>query len=157
MSSDMVREQLTTMLQASNAHSMLEEIAEDFPQEHYGTLPEGFNHSAWQLLEHLRLAQEDILKFSIDPNYESPPWPEGYWPKVLAPRGKAEWAASVEAFQRDLKSMVSLVADPANDLEEPFAHGDGQTLLREAILLIKHNSYHFGQLMILRRYFENMS
>jgi hypothetical protein len=155
MSNDAVREQLVTMLRASNAHPMLKEIVEGFPQEHRGTTPEEFNHSAWQLLEHLRLAQEDILKFSIDPKYESPPWPEGYWPEELAPREKAEWAASVEAFQKDLNSMVELVADPSNDLEEPFAHGDGQTLLREAILLIKHNSYHFGQLMILRRFFEN--
>ncbi len=155
MSSDMLRDQLLTMLQASNAHPMLKEIVQDFPPEHYGTLPEGFNHSAWQLLEHLRLAQEDILKFSTDPNYESPPWPEGYWPKERAPKGEAQWSASVDDFQRDLEKMVKLVADESKDLQEPFAHGDGQTLLREAILLIKHNSYHFGQLMILLRFFEN--
>ncbi|HKI82990.1 MAG TPA: DinB family protein [Candidatus Krumholzibacteria bacterium] len=157
MSSDMLRDQLLTMLQASNAHPMLKEIVQDFPPEHYGTLPEGFNHSAWQLLEHLRLAQEDILKFSTDPNYESPPWPEGYWPKNQAPRGEAQWSASVEDFQRNLKSMMKLVADESKDLQEPLAQGDGQTLLREAILLIKHNSYHFGQLMLLKRYFENKS
>ncbi len=157
MLSDMVREQLVTMLQASNAHPMLKEIVEGFPQEHRGTTPEGFNHSAWQLLEHLRLAQEDILQFSIDPKYQSPPWPEGYWPEESGPKSGAAWTRCVEAFQKDLKRMVDLVADPLNDLEEPFAHGDGQTLLREAILLIKHNSYHFGQLMILRRFFENQN
>lgn len=157
MSSDVVREQLISMLQASNAHPMLQEIVEEFPPEHYGTLPEGFNHSAWHLLEHLRLAQEDILRFSTDPNYESPPWPEGYWPKEPAPKGKAQWSASADAFQQDLERMIDLIADESKDLQKPFAHGDGQTLLREAILLIKHNSYHFGQLMLLRRYFESNS
>ncbi len=155
MANDAVREQLTTMLKASNAHPMLKEILEDFPQEHRGSVPDGFSHSAWHLLEHLRLAQEDILKFSTDPEHKSPPWPEGYWPKDTAPKNEAAWSQSIEAFQRDLENMVSLLADPSNDLEKPFTHGSGQTLLREGILLIKHNSYHFGQLMMLRRYFEN--
>jgi hypothetical protein len=155
MSERTLRDQLVTMLQAPNAHPTLDGILDDFPIEHRGEKPEGFTHSAWELLEHLRMAQEDILRFSTDPKYESPEWPEGYWPEKSQPEGSSDWSRSIETFQADLRRMIDLVENPASKLDEPFAHGNGQTLLRECILLIKHNSYHFGQLMMLRRYFEN--
>ncbi len=143
------------MLTEANAHAMFDQIIDGFPSKHYGTIPHGFTHSAWQLLEHLRIAQEDILDFSINPDYEARDWPADYWPESAAPKSTADWSKSVKTFRSDLKQMIELVQDESNDLNTPFAHGDGQTLLREAILLIKHNSYHLGQLMLLRKYFEN--
>lgn len=151
-----LRQLLIKMLCEPNAHLMLKEIADGIPAKHYGTKPDGFSHSPWQLLEHLRLAQEDILKFSIDPDYESPDWPDGYWPENESPPENRAWKNSVESFLSDLEDMVGLIEDESLDLHKPFEHGDGQTLLREAILLIKHNSYHLGQLMMLRKYLNQM-
>ena len=154
MSDYAVRQLITGMLTDPNAHLMLDKIIEGFPADHYGTIPDGFSHSAWQLLEHLRIAQEDILDFSINPDYEARDWPDDYWPKDPKPQSKSDWKKSVSAFNQDLGRMVGMLEDKSNDLFKPFEHGDGQTLLREAILLIKHNSYHFGQLMLLQKYFE---
>ena len=107
--------------------------------------------TAWRLLEHLRLAQWDILEFSRDPKHQSPQWPEGYWPEGDAPANAAAWDASVAALRRDLAEMEKLVRDPSNNLFAPIPHGQGQTLLREALLVADHNSYHVGQLIMLRR------
>ena len=108
-------------------------------------------HSPWRLLEHLRIAQWDILRFCIDPQHASPPFPEGYWPEGDAPPDTAAWDRSVEAFRADLTSMQELVADPATDLFAPLPHGQGQTILREALLVADHNAYHLGQLVVVRR------
>ena len=103
------------------------------------------------MLSHLWISQWDILEFVRDPSHESPEWPEGYWPKEPAPPQPSEWAATVKKFRADLSSMIELVRDPKNDLLAPIPHGDGQTLLREALLVIDHNSYHVGQLVDIRR------
>ena len=113
--------------------------------------PEGAPHSAWQLLEHLRLAQSDILEFSRDPRHVSPKWPEGYWPQDPAPPNEKAWDESLAAFRRDNQALRDLVADPKSDLYTPFPWGKGQTLLREALLAADHNSYHLGQLVLVRR------
>jgi uncharacterized damage-inducible protein DinB len=113
--------------------------------------PSGAPYSAWQLLEHMRIAQRDILEFSRNPKHVSPEWPEGYWPTKEAPPTKAAWSNSVRAFRSDLRAMQKLVANPASDLFARIPHGDGQTLLREALLVADHNSYHLGQLVMLRR------
>ena len=105
----------------------------------------------WRLLEHLRMAQWDILEFSRNAKHKSPKWPEGYWPDGDAPPNSAAWDASVAAFRRDLVEMEKLVKDPSKDLFDPIPHGQGQTLLREALLVADHNSYHVGQLILLRR------
>ena len=104
-------------------------------------------------MEHLRLAQDDILRFSrnTDGSYEELEWPDDYWPKAKAPRDDAEWEASLAAFRADRKAMEAVVADPAQDLFAPFPWGDGQTLLREAMLVADHTAYHLGQLVLLRR------
>ena len=130
MSDYAVRQLITGMLTDPNAHIMLDKIIEGFPEEHYGTIPDGFSHSAWQLLEHLRIAQEDIVDFSTNPDYQPRDWPDDYWPKSAKPASKSEWKKSVAAFRSDLNMMVSLIEDEGNALFEPFEQGDGQTLLR---------------------------
>jgi hypothetical protein len=103
------------------------------------------------LLEHMRIAQWDILEFSRNPRYVSPAWPEGYWPKTAAPPTPTAWNVTVRAFRRDLRAMQRLVAHPATDLYARIPHGDGQTILREALLVADHNAYHLGQLIVVRR------
>lgn len=148
---DALREHVLNLLAAKDAHLPFEEAIADFSQELSGTLPPGAPHTAWQLLEHLRITQWDILEFSRDPKHVSPQWPEGYWPKTQAPPSSDAWRKSAEQFTEDLQAMRDLVADPSADLFAPFSHGDGQTLLREALLLADHNSYHLGQLIFLRK------
>ena len=149
-----LRKMLVAMLVEQNAHAMFDQVVEKFPQKFYGVRPQGFVHSAWQLLEHLRIAQWDILEFSRDPKHKSPKWPDEYWPKAAGPKGPEDWKKSVKSFQSDLADMVKLVKNESNNLFAPFPHGDGQNLLREAMLVMKHNSYHLGQLMMLRKALE---
>jgi DinB superfamily len=111
----------------------------------------GADHSPWQLLEHMRIAQWDILEFSRDPKHVSPKFPEGYWPNSPTPPDKDAWEKSADAFRADLKSMVKLVENESTDLFLKIPHGDGQTVMREALILADHNSYHLGQLVLLRR------
>ena len=148
---DALRKHLLELLEGKHAHTDFEAAVAGFPVKRAGEKPAGAPHSAWQLLEHLRLAQWDILEFSRNPKHVSPDWPGGYWPESEAPPDAAAWRQSVRSFQADLKAMRALVADPKVDLYAPLPHGDGQTLLREAMLVADHNSYHIGQLVLLRR------
>src|SRR6266852_6045689 len=122
-----------------------------FPEAKRGAIVESLPHSGWQLLEHLRLAQWDILEFSRNSKHESPEWPKGYWPKTEAPPSAAAWNKSIQQFRKNLKSMQDLVANPKTDLLARIPWGDGQTILREALLVADHNAYHLGQLVLLRR------
>jgi len=146
-----LRDHLVALLQGGHAHATFDATVADLAPKLRGARPAGAPHSPWQLLEHLRLAQEDILEFSRDPKHVSPKWPEGYWPEEPAPPDAKAWDASVAAFRRDLKAMEKLVADPESDLFTPFPWGDGQTLLRETLLIVDHNAYHLGQLVLVRR------
>jgi DinB superfamily len=148
-----IRTMLVDALRGHQAHADFDSVVEDFPLEARGWKPQGSPHTAWQLLEHLRLAQSDILEFSRNPKHKSPEWPEGYWPKTEAPPSPKAWDESVKAFQRDAKEFNKLVQDLQNKLLEPFEHGDGQTLLREVLLLICHNSYHLGQMVYVKKSF----
>ena len=150
-SSDALRQQLLELLRGGNAHAGFDAAVADFPAQLRGKKPKGAEHSAWQLLEHLRIAQWDILEFSRDAKHVSPKWPDGYWPKAVAPPSAAAWSNSVRRFRADLKAMAKLVADKDRDLFALIPHGEGQTLLREALLLADHNAYHIGQLILLRR------
>jgi DinB superfamily len=150
-SSDALRQQLLELLRGGNAHAGFDAAVADFPVQFRGKKPKGAEHSAWQLLEHLRIAQWDILEFSRDAKHVSPKWPDGYWPKADAPPSAAAWSNSVRRFRADLKAMAKLVADKDRDLFALIPHGEGQTLLREALLLADHNAYHIGQLILLRR------
>jgi hypothetical protein len=146
-----LREQLANLLKGGGAHIQVMDAVEGFPLQQRGTYANGLPHTGWQLLEHLRIAQWDILEFSRNPGHVSPEFPEGYWPKTPAPRTEEEWTDSVWAFRRDLRDMVRLVENVRVDLYAPIPQGQGKTLLREALILADHNSYHLGQLVDLRR------
>ena len=151
MNEKSLREQLARYLAWHDAHLDWPEALADFPARLRGVRPKGAAHSAWELLEHARLAQWDILEFSRNPKHVSPEFPAGYWPKSPAPPSPAAWGKSVKAFLRDRKQMQKLIANRNTNFFLPIPHGSGQTLLREALLLADHNSYHLGQLVLLRR------
>ena len=138
------------LLQGRGAHVPFERAVADVPENRRGVVPEGAEASLWQQLEHLRIAQWDILEFSRDPSHVSPGFPDGYWPATEAPP-RGAWQTSIDRFLADRADMVEMVADPAADLHTPFAHGTGQTLMREALVVADHNSYHVGQIVLLRR------
>ncbi len=146
-----LREQLVWLLTVGNAHVGFERAVSDVPVECQSHKPESLPHTLWQLLEHMRICQWDILEFSRDAEHISPDFPDGYWPETAGPPHEQAWQQCVAAFQLDLQAMCELISDESVDLHEPFAHGDGQTLLREALLLADHNAYHIGQLVTLRR------
>ena len=147
----MLREHLAFLLKGGGAHVHFSDAIDGFPPAKRGTFMEGLPHTGWQLLEHVRIAQWDILEFSRDPKHVSPGFPEGYWPKTPVPPDEPAWDKSVASFQNDLQEMIKLVKNPKTDLYAKIPHGDGQTILREALLLADHNSYHLGQLVDLRR------
>jgi hypothetical protein len=146
-----VRQHLIDLLQGGNAHVKFEAVVKDFPERLRGKKPEGQPHTAWRLLEHMRIAQWDILEFSRSSKHASPEWPDGYWPQTDAPPSATAWEKSVKQFRADLKAMEALVADPSTDLYAGIAWGKDQTILREALLVADHNAYHLGELLMLRR------
>lgn len=146
-----LRKVLVDAMRGHQAHLDFDAALKDFPAEFRGAKRAGTPHTAWQLLEHMRIAQNDILEFSRNPKHQSPEWPEGYWPAAEAPPDSKAWDASVRAFQKDAREFNKLVQDSQSDLFTPFEHGDGQTLLREALLVAAHNSYHLGQLVFLKK------
>ncbi len=146
-----LREHLAALLKGGEAHVHFMDAIEDFPEAKRGTFAEGLPHTGWQVLEHARIAQWDILEFSRDAKHVSPGFPEGYWPKTPVPPDEAAWAKSVQGFRHDLQEMIKLVKNAKTDLYATIPHGDGQTILREALLLADHNAYHLGQLVDLRR------
>jgi hypothetical protein len=146
-----VREELIWLLEGGHAHTKFDDAVADFPKQHWGRRPEGVPYSAWELLEHIRLAQEDILRFSQSAEWVSPDWPKGYWPAKPAPEQDGDWNKSVRAIRKDLAEFIAMVRDPARDLHKKFPWGSGQTLIREALLIADHNSYHLGQLVLVRR------
>jgi hypothetical protein len=146
-----LRQHLLELLKGGTAHATFDAIIVNIPAKLRGRKPANFPHSLWMLLEHLRLAQWDILEFSRNPKHVSPPWPEGYWPKTAVPPTPAAWNASVKKFRAQLRAMENLVKNPKTDLFAKIPWGSGQTILRQALLLADHNSYHLGQMLDLRR------
>ena len=148
-----IRKQLVELLRGGQAHATFEDVVKNFPPKLRGVVPAGLPYSAWQVLEHIRIAQDDILRFSMnhDGSYRSPKWPEGYWPKSPAPPEAKSWERSVQQVQDDCDQMIRLVSDPANDLLTAFPWGEGQNLLRESLLVADHTSHHLGELIVIRR------
>jgi DinB superfamily len=146
-----LREHLVSLLRGGSAHLDFESAIADLPENLRGARPSGLPHTPWRLVEHMRIAQWDILKFSIDPHHVSPEFPDGYWPIGDAPPDPSAWDQTITAFRADLEAMQRLVADPATDLFAPIPGGQGQTILREALLVADHNAYHLGQLVVVRR------
>jgi hypothetical protein len=146
-----LRDLLTNYIDWDNAHIKFDDAVKDFPPALRGKRPEGGPHSAWELLEHLRLAQWDILEFTRDANHTSPKFPDGYWPTTEAPPTDTAWDESVAAYRSDLRALAEFTADESIDLFARIPHGDGQTVLRQILLTADHNAYHLGQLMMVRR------
>jgi hypothetical protein len=146
-----LRQHLLYLLKDGGAHAKFDDVIKNFPARLRGRKIPNFPHTAWMLLEHMRLAQWDILEFSRNAKHVSPKWPEGYWPKSEAPSSAAAWTKSISSFRKDLKAMEVLITDPKTDPYAPLPWGDGQTILREALLVADHNAYHLGQLVTLSR------
>jgi len=147
-----LRQHLLYLLEGGGAHAKFDDVIKGLPPKLRGVKPTKFPHSPWMLLEHMRLAQWDILEFSRNAKHVSPAWPSGYWPKTEGPPNAASWNKSVQQFRRDLKAMQNLVANQKTDLFTRIPWGDGQTILREALLVADHNAYHLGQIMDVRRW-----
>lgn len=146
-----LRRHLDELLRGGHAHVAPEKALAGFPVGLAGSLPAGAPHTPWQLLEHLRLAQWDILEFSRRRDHVSPEFPAGYWPPSAAPPTEAAWHESAAGFLADLQAMRDLVASPATDLHAAIPWGEGQTVLREVLLVADHNAYHLGQLVLVRQ------
>lgn len=148
-----IRHQVIALLDGSQAHATFDRAVADLPAEYRGQAVDGVDHTPWRLVEHMRLAQQDILEYIRDPNWQSPAWPDGYWPTSDAPPDAQAWEQSLTAFQNDLQALCDLVGDPNNKLLHPPPHVDdpSHTILRQAILAAEHNAYHIGQLVFLRR------
>ena len=151
---DPLRQHLINLLTKAEAHVDLESTLKKFPRKLRGRKPQGSPHTPWQLLEHIRIAQWDILEFSRNARHKSPKWPDEYWPPTATPPSDSAWTKSVKQILADLKAFCAQVRNPKRDLFAKIPHGDGQTLLREALLLADHNSYHLGELVMLRRILE---
>ena len=148
-----LRKQLLALLRGGQAHAGFEAAVKDFPAELRGAVPEKLPYSAWQLLEHMRITQRDILNFSAPPTggYQPIEWPADYWPTAVAPPSERAWDATIAAIRSDRDKFEALIMRPEADLTKPFRWGDGQNLLREAMLIADHMSYHLGELIVLRR------
>jgi hypothetical protein len=146
-----LREHLLYLLKGGGAHVNFDAALKGIPLELRGKRPKQSPHSLWELLEHMRIAQWDIVRFSVDANHASPDFPGGYWPATPVPPNESAWAKSIRSFKADLAAICQLVEDPSTDLFAPIPHGTGQTILREALLVADHNAYHLGQIVLTRR------
>jgi hypothetical protein len=147
----LLREQLVRLLRGGNAHMTFEEMIEDFPAGSMNTVFPNGTYTPWHLLEHLRLSQWDILDFIRNPNYQEREWPKDYWPAQDAHASEADWRQTIAAFQRDMQALQDLVMDPQTDPHARIPWGDGQTILREILLVADHNAYHIGEFAIMRQ------
>ena len=146
-----VREQLLYLLRGGNAHLTFDQSVADFPLEHINTQPPNVPYTPWHLLEHIRIAQLDILEFVRDPDHVSPPWPDGYWPALVEEADEAQWGRTLSDFRADLRALQNLVEDPNTDLYADLPHAPGYTVLREILLVVDHNAYHIGEFAVLRQ------
>jgi hypothetical protein len=146
-----LRDHILYLLRGGAAHLDFEQAIADLPAALRGGKPTGQPHTPWRIVEHMRIAQWDILEFCRDPKHSSPKFPDGYWPEGDAPPDDTAWEHSIASFRADMRAMQELVVDPTTDLFAKIPHGQGQTILREALLVADHNAYHLGQLVILRR------
>jgi len=145
------RKELTKLIMGGNAHATFEEAIHGLPDKLRGVKPEGMPYSIWQLVDHIRIAQWDILKFSTNPEHQSPKWPEGYWHKNAAPKSDEEWQTSIDQIHSDRQKILDMISDRDTDLFEPFETEQAQTLFREILLIADHASYHIGEIIVIRR------
>lgn len=146
-----IRELLLEQLEGRNAHVDFNQAVQGLTYKQTGIQVEGLPHTIWDLIEHIRIGQDDILEFCKNPNYEEIDWPADYWPESSEPESKEKLKKSIQAVREGIEEMRGLIRDPENNLLAPFPHGDGQTLFREAMLIVDHNAYHIGQIVQIRR------
>jgi hypothetical protein len=146
-----LRNHLTRLLDWHDAHADFDQVVANVPADMQGVRPNGLPYSLWQLLEHMRLAQADILDFCRNPQYQQPEFPAGYWPPTDAPPAADAWEQSVAVFKTDRQALIDMVADPELDLFAEIKHGEGQTYLREVLLAADHGAYHLGEMVAIRR------
>ena len=154
MSEEILRTQLIAQLETGQAYIEIGKALREFPGELAGERVDGLSHTAWEILEHMRIAQWDILYFTIDPEHVTPPWPDEHWPPTSAPADAAAWSRSLDVFFAELEQVKELARNPETDLYQDIPHGTGQTVLREILLVADHNAYHLGQFMMIRRALE---
>lgn len=152
-----LREQLVMFLEGTGAHVSLADAVKGFPAKDMNRRPPKVPYTFWHLLEHIRIAQRDIVDFVKGPDYEKLTWPEDYWPARNARATREDWDNTIAQFKRDLRGMIAIVRNPRTDLHAKIPHGDGQTVLREAMLIVDHNAYHIGEFSILRQVVKNWS
>ena len=145
------REAVATLVQGGHAHLGVERAVANLGADNRGRRPEALPYAVWELLEHMRIAQEDILRYTLDPAWSSPPWPDGYWPEPRHSVDDATWSTTLDGFLADRNELVELVLDPATDLGAELPHGGGRTYLRQALVAADHNAYHTGQIVAVRR------
>ncbi|MEX0722460.1 MAG: DinB family protein [Gracilimonas sp.] len=145
------REQLIQQLEGGEAYLKIEDLLDEVEFEDLGKRPAGLPYSFYEQFFHIRVAQFDILDFSRNPDYEPMEWPDDYWPMEETPKSEDEWEELKESFFKERDEMMNFILDEKNGLNKPFEHGDGQTLLRESLLVLQHNAYHTGQLAIIFR------
>lgn len=150
-----LRAELGEFLDWERAHVGFDRAVKGIPPRLRSKVPKGFAHSAWQILEHMRIAQEDILDFCRNPRYQEKEWPDDYWPKTSAPSSAGAWTRAIAAFRRDRRAMQRLAVNPRVNLLARVPHGTGQTYLREILLLADHNAHHVAQLIDIRRALDN--
>ena len=146
-----LREQVSRLLDWNEAHASFDAAVHDFPESLRGVQPSGVPYSPWQLLEHLRITQRDILDFCINPDYVERNWPDDYWPRTTEPASRTAWDESIEQFIRDRAALQRLSPNPRIDLDSEIPHGQGQTYFRELLLAADHAAYHIGELVLVRR------
>jgi hypothetical protein len=149
-STDVIKH-LEEAMVGSNAHASFDDAVRDIPHDLLGSIPTHLPYSIWQLVEHIRITQWDILEFSRDPHHKSPHWPDDYWPREKAPAHSGDWQKSLDRIAADRKTFIALLRKAGEDIYAALPHGDGQSLFREAVLIIDHTSYHTGEIIVLRR------
>jgi hypothetical protein len=154
---DELRERVVDLLRGGGAHASPEDVLRQFPEELRAKKVPGSPHTPWEILEHMHIAQWDLLEYSRVPGFESPQWPEGYWPETSAPPDARAWSRSMREFLADQRALIDLARDPKRDLLAPLAHARDTNLLLQLFLVASHNSYHLGQLMLLQRTLETQA
>jgi uncharacterized damage-inducible protein DinB len=151
MDDERLRREVVGLLRGGSAHLTWEQALAGLPPALRGASPKRGLHTIWELVEHVRIAQEDILRYATEPGWKSPEWPQGYWPSEKQPTPR-QWKASLATFRRDLEAVIAMVLDPTVDLTAEIPHGQrGHTFLREALLVADHNAHHLGQIVVARR------
>jgi hypothetical protein len=154
-SEKILREEIIQLLQGGNAHHSIKDLVDSFPMEFINDKIPGINYTPWQLIEHIRITQWDILEFVLNPDHLSPEWPEGYWPAKSLKADEKMWEETVSGFFKDLNSIIKIAEDKTSDLFTPLPHAKDYSILRELLLVADHNAYHLGQLMMLNKSLSN--